>query len=97
MVYHATILSAREQYDLNLSLHLRKEGKILTPGNPFEASDKTEIDALIAFNLFQSENFNPAKHGKGRIFRSHLVREIKGKTTEKPVRKVMTSDSRIWR
>ncbi|KAI0993089.1 hypothetical protein K3495_g15096 [Podosphaera aphanis] len=77
MVYHAAKLSAKEQYDLNLSLQLRKEGKILTPGNPFEASDKAEIDALIANNVFQFEKFDPTKHGKIRIFRSRLVKEIK--------------------
>ncbi|KAI1002436.1 hypothetical protein K3495_g5766 [Podosphaera aphanis] len=62
MVYHAATLSAKEQYELNLSLQLRKEGKILTPGNPFEASDKAEIDALIANNVFQFEKFDSTKH-----------------------------------
>ncbi|KAI0995993.1 hypothetical protein K3495_g12188 [Podosphaera aphanis] len=84
MVYYAAMLSAKEKHDLNLSLQLRKEGKVLTPGNPFEASEKAEINALIANNIFQFVKFDPTKYGEIRTFRSRLVREIKGKLTENP-------------
>ncbi|KAI1006957.1 hypothetical protein K3495_g1266 [Podosphaera aphanis] len=86
-IYHAAMLSAKEQFDMSLSLQLRKEGKITTPGKPSETSDKTEIDALISNNVFRFEKFNPSKHGGIRIFKSRLVREVKGRATKQPYEK----------
>lgn len=31
-----------------MAVQLRREGKVTTPGKPFEASDKAETDALLA-------------------------------------------------
>jgi len=83
----AAYLSAKEQTDYELSLRLRKEGNITTEGAPFELSDKKEVEALIGQGVFAFEMFDPAKHGGIRIFRSRLVREIKGKGTDTPYEK----------
>lgn len=82
-----TMMSAKEEQDRQLSIRLRGEGKITSPGDPFEASDKEEICALMANNVFRLEQFDPIKHGKMRIFNSRLVREVKGKGTDKPYEK----------
>ena len=79
-------ISPKETSDRKLSEKLRREGKITTPGRPFEASDKAEVDALIANEIFRFEAFNPNVH-HGRIFKSRLVREIKDKTTNHPYEK----------
>jgi len=80
-------LSTKEQTDFELSLRLRKEGKITTAGEPFEMSDKKEVDALIGAGVFAFEMFDPAKHGGTRIFKSRMVREVKGKATDTPYEK----------
>jgi hypothetical protein len=80
-------LSTKEQTDYELSLRLRKEGKITTAGAPFEMSDKKEVDALIGAGVFAFEMFDPAKHGGTRIFKSRMVREVKGKATDTPYEK----------
>ena len=74
----STFLSTKEIADFDLATRLRAEGKIATPGRPFEASDKIEIDALIANGIFRFETFDGKRH-TGRIFRSRMVREIKNK------------------
>ena len=61
---------------------LRKEGRITTPGAPFEASDKQEIEGLIARGIFKFEIYDPAKFEGARIFNLRIVNEIKGKTTD---------------
>ena len=80
-------LSTKEQADYELSLRLRKEGKITTPGAPFELSDKKEIDALISQGVFAFEMFDPTIHGDTRIFKSRMVHEVKGKATDTPYEK----------
>jgi hypothetical protein len=80
-------LSAKEQADHELSLRLRKEGKITAAGAPFELSDKEEVDALIGRGVFAFEMFDPTKHGGTRIFKSRMVREVKGKATGTPYEK----------
>jgi len=74
-------LTHKEQGDWDLSLKLRKEGVITTPGAPFEASMKTEIDSLQASEVFRIEQFDYNKHGDVKVFNSRFVNEIKGKTT----------------
>ena len=71
--------------DTNLAIKLRNEGVITTPGKPFEVSDMKEINDLVANGVFKFELFDPAIH-HGRIFKSRMVREIKGKN-EKPYEK----------
>jgi Reverse transcriptase (RNA-dependent DNA polymerase) len=82
-----SFVTGKERADQELSIQLRKQGKITTPGAPFEASDKQEIDNLIGREVFSFEQYDPAKHGGIRIFKSRLVREIKGKATNAPYEK----------
>lgn len=85
--YHTAWISRKEEADLELALQLRAEGKILTPGAVFEESDRTEIDALIAqgvVKFVQRKDFN---NQDIQIFKSRIVHEIKGKTTNKPYEK----------
>jgi hypothetical protein len=72
---------------LELSLKLRRDGIITDPGLPFQASDKKEIDSLVARGVFAFEQFDDSKHGGERIFKSRIVREIKGKATPTPFEK----------
>jgi len=81
-----TFLSAKEEQDHKLSLTLRQQGKITTPGEPFEASDKAEIDTLIDNNVFRFEQYDSNVH-RAQIFKSRLVREVKGKETDTPYKK----------
>ena len=81
-----TFMANKEKVDLELALQLRADGKITTPGKPFEASDKKEIDALITNGIFRFEQFDAEKH-QGRIFGARMVREIKGKNTDNPYEK----------
>jgi hypothetical protein len=80
-------MTAKEEADWQLCLQLRQEGRITTPGRPFELSDRTEIDALQAQSVFRFETYDPVKHGTDRLFKSRLVREIKGKGTTTPYEK----------
>ena len=82
-----SFLSAKEEADRELATKLRKEGKITTPGAPFEASDREEIDSLIARGIFEFKKYDPYDYDGIRLFKSRLVREIKGKTTETPYEK----------
>ena len=82
-----TFMSSKEESDRLLALKLRQERKITTPGEPFELSDKKEIDSLISNGVFRFEKYDNATHGKTRIFKSRLVREIKGKATDHPYEK----------
>lgn len=75
-------LAQREQDDLALARQLRAAGKITTSGGPFELSTKAEIDALITRGVFRFEIYHPEKHGGVRIFKSRIVNEVKGKTTQ---------------
>ncbi len=45
-------ITAKEKADYDLSLKLRKDGIITTPGKPFKLSDRKEIDALVARGVF---------------------------------------------
>lgn len=71
--------------DRELSIRLRKEGRITTPGDPFEASDAAEIDALLASGTIVP--IQMPTNMPGRVFRSRLVREVKGKNTDHPYEK----------
>ena len=74
-------LSQKERDDFALALKLRADGVITTPGEPFEESDRTEMDSLIAGGTFEVQSYDPSQHS-GRIFNLRLVREIKGKSTQ---------------
>jgi hypothetical protein len=76
-----TFLTQKEKSDYELAIQLRTEGIISTPGAPFEESDRTEMEALIANGTFEVLRFD-ARKDYGRIFNLRLVREVKGKTTQ---------------
>ncbi|KAK1914231.1 hypothetical protein P3342_007477 [Pyrenophora teres f. teres] len=84
---HAANLAQREKDDIVLARTLRTTGKITTPGEPFEMSTRTEIDGLITRGVFRFEPYDLAKHGGIRIFKSRIVNEVKGKTTDRPYEK----------
>ena len=72
---------------MELASKYRKEGRITTPGEPFEQADTIEIEGLLGSGVFEFEIFDQVKHGHFRIFKSRMVREIKGKGTESPYEK----------
>ena len=80
-------MTSKEKSDQDLSKQLRSEGRITTPGAPFEASGKQEIEGLMARGVFRFERFDPVKYAGVRIFKSRMVNEIKGKATESPFEK----------
>ncbi|KAK1994146.1 hypothetical protein LX36DRAFT_693319 [Colletotrichum falcatum] len=82
----ASAFTAKEDADYALAVELRKKGVITTPGKPFELSDKAEIEGLAARGVFFIVGYNEKEHGGIRIFKSRLVREVKGKN-EKPYEK----------
>ena len=75
-------MTAKEKADFELAKQLRKEGRITTPGAPFQASDKQEINSLITRGVFKFKKYNPTKFNKVYIFKSRIVNEIKGKATD---------------
>jgi len=50
--------TAEDASDLKEALRLRAEGRIATPGAPFEQSAKTEIESLIAAGVFKFVQFD---------------------------------------
>lgn len=80
-------ITAKEISDMKLSLQLRKEGIITTPGAPFEQTDKIEIEGLPGMGVFEFEIINSLIHGHYRIFNTRMVREIKDKETNCPYEK----------
>lgn len=81
LLFFLTYLSKKEENDLKLSLKLRAEGIITTPGPPFEASDKKEIDQLYERGVFEFVQYDlDGIHKNIRLFKSQIVREVKGKT-----------------
>ena len=79
---NVAFFTKKEEQDAQLAIQLRKEGKITTPGRPFEASATQEIDNLLARGVFRFEEFDEDKHGGIRVFTTRLVNEVKGKTTQ---------------
>ncbi|KAK2004338.1 hypothetical protein LX36DRAFT_677081 [Colletotrichum falcatum] len=62
-------LTAKEEANYKLAVELRWTGVITTPGKPFKQSNNAEIDGLA----------ERGEHAGTRIFKSRLVREVKGK------------------
>ncbi len=79
-------ITRKEQNDYELAVELRRQGKITTPGLPFELSKQIEIEGLVARGTFAFVKYDPKKH-QGRIFKSRIVNEVKGKTTDTPYEK----------
>lgn len=81
------LMTNKERADMELSIKLRNEGVITTPGLPFDQSRNEEIEGLIARGVFDFVQYDPIKHAGIRIFNSRLVNEIKGKATGAPFEK----------
>lgn len=75
-------ITKKEDDDFEPAIKLRNDGIITTPGTPFEASDEQEINGLVGRGVFEFRLFNEALHRGIRIFKSRLVREVKGKTSK---------------
>jgi hypothetical protein len=73
--------------DAQFAEKLRREGKIITSGKPFELFNQTEIDGFIGRGVFRFEQYNPIKHDGIRIFKSRIINKIKGKGINKPYEK----------
>ena len=71
-------ISHRERADYDLALKLRQDGVITTPGDPFEQSDLTEIESLLANGVLQPLQYDSNKHAGVRLFKSRLIQEVKG-------------------
>ena len=74
-------ITAKEKADFELVKQLQKESRIITPGAPFQASNKQEIDSLITRGVFKFKKYNPIKFNRVRIFKLRIVNKIKGKAT----------------
>ena len=81
-------MTAKEKADFELVKQLQKEGYIITPKAPFQASDKQEINSLIAKGVFKFKKYDPTKFDRVYIFKSSMVNEIKGKATNAPFKKL---------
>lgn len=80
-------LSSKEIADQDLAIQLRAKGKITTPGEPFEKSDEKEVNMLFEEGVLEPTIYDTRHHGNLRIFKSRMVREIKGKNTNAPYEK----------
>jgi hypothetical protein len=80
-------MTNKEQADMELSVKLREEGTITTPGLPFEQSQTKEIEGLIARGVFEFVQYDPSQHAGVRIFNSRLVNKVKGKAIDMPFEK----------
>jgi hypothetical protein len=80
-------LTRKKHEDAQLAEKFRRKDKITTPDKPFELLNQTEINALIAREIFRFEQFDLIKHGNIRIFKSRIINEVKCKTTDKPYEK----------
>jgi hypothetical protein len=56
------LMTNKERADMELSIKLRSDGFITTPGSPFKQSQNKEIDGLIAKGVFDFVQYDPAKH-----------------------------------
>lgn len=84
--YTTAYVTKKEASAYELAVKLRAEGIITTPGAPFEESDAQEVDDLIGRGVFRFERYDASKHVGYRLFKSRMVREIKG-INDKPYEK----------
>ncbi|KAF4470944.1 Ribonuclease H, partial [Fusarium albosuccineum] len=76
-----SFVTHKEKADYELALSLRREGRITTPGRPFEASDAAEIDSLFGSGVLLAIH-RDAVEGGAQFFGSRMVREVKGRPTQ---------------
>jgi len=79
-------LTNKEMLDRELSKKLREQGLITTPGQPFEESQRQEIDGLMAKGVFELSLYDPDTMNGIRLFISrrserqsyeHTIQEVK--------------------
>ncbi|KAF2022826.1 hypothetical protein EK21DRAFT_105605 [Setomelanomma holmii] len=75
-------ITKKEEADLELAIKLCNDRVITTLGAPFEASNNQEISDLVGCGVFKLKMYNKKMHSRIYIFKSRLVREVKGKTTK---------------
>ncbi|KAK1994578.1 hypothetical protein LX36DRAFT_584085, partial [Colletotrichum falcatum] len=74
-----TLVTIKEKVDYALAIKLHKRGVITTPRELFKESNKAEIKALIERGVFYIITYNEECYGKEQIFKSQIVRKVKGK------------------
>jgi hypothetical protein len=74
---YANYVTRKEQEALELARKLRREGVITTPGAPFEASTKAEIEQLIKAGVFEFIRFGREVQSS-QLFKAHIINKIKG-------------------
>lgn len=72
-------LTAKEKSDIDTAIRLRSEGRITTPGEPFEESIWQEIQSLVAEGVFKVVPWEDRLYNGKQVFNSRMVNEIKGK------------------
>ena len=75
-------LTQKERENYDLAVRLREDGVITSAGPPFQESDREEIDQIVARGIVEFTRYSPTEHGSLRIFKTRLVREVKGKNTK---------------
>jgi len=86
--FDMSFMTNKEFADKEISRKFREQGIITTPGAPFEAAQKQEIDGLLASGVFEFVKWDPhGEHAGIRVFNSRLVNEVKGKATDAPFEK----------
>ncbi|KAI1006989.1 hypothetical protein K3495_g1230 [Podosphaera aphanis] len=76
-----TLISSKEASDRELAIMLRREGRIKTAGEPFDASQKLEIDGLTGRSVIK---WDPEIYKGVGNFNSRIVNEVKGRETGTP-------------
>ncbi|EKD20762.1 hypothetical protein MBM_01444 [Drepanopeziza brunnea f. sp. 'multigermtubi' MB_m1] len=69
-------LTRKELSDKATAVKLRQEGKITTPGEPFQQSQRLELEGLMAREVFQLVQFDLTKHGNTRIHPNYSTRNF---------------------
>ena len=80
-------INYRKHADFELALKLKHNGIITTPGDLFKQSALTEIKSLLDNGVLQLLQYDSNKYASVSLFKSCLIHEIKGKTTDKPYKK----------
>jgi hypothetical protein len=71
-----------------LAKKLRQKERITTSGKPFETFQRAEIEGLIGNGVFRVKRYDFTKYNGIRIFKSRIINEIKGKSTNSPYEKL---------
>lgn len=80
-------ISNKERIYYEFEIKQSHDGMLTTPGDLFKQSDLTKIEFFLANDVLQSLQYNSNKHFGVSLFKSYLVREIKGKATDEPYKK----------